>query len=165
MNPHLTAQRLGNHLHALPPYVGCAFVPTRISRCVSQRVGHDAAKWPSGLYQAPGRTKNRESPGNEDLPQAVDSRSTGLGIAKGCGRVGHRRVALSHVSCAPSSNWTCGFPASSSPTIFFRRRAPQAGQVTHSPYHLVQPAAFVQELIVPALPSRPPTTLMFASEP
>ena len=83
----------------------------------------------------------------------------------GFGRVGHRRVAQSHVSCAPSSNWTCGFPASSSPTIFFRRRAPQTGQVTHSPYHLVQPAAFIQELIVPALPSRPPTALMFASEP
>jgi hypothetical protein len=42
-----------------------------------------------------------------------------LNIVKGCGRVGHRRVALSHISCAPSSNWTCGFPASSSPTIFF----------------------------------------------
>jgi len=26
------------------------------------------------------------------------------------GRVGHRRVARSHVSSAPSSNWTCGFP-------------------------------------------------------
>jgi hypothetical protein len=27
----------------------------------------------------------------------------------GFGRVGHRRVTLSHVSCTPSSNWTCGF--------------------------------------------------------
>ena len=53
-------------------------------------------------------------------------------LGKGFGRVGHRRVALPHVSCAPSSNWTREFPASSSPTIFFRRRAPQAGQVTLS---------------------------------
>src|SRR5580704_16966260 len=30
---------------------------------------------------------------------------------------------MSHVPCAPSSNWTCGFPASSSPIIFFRRHA------------------------------------------
>jgi hypothetical protein len=29
----------------------------------------------------------------------------------GQGRVGHRRVTQSHVSCAPSSNWTCGFLA------------------------------------------------------
>src|ERR1700722_966646 len=36
----------------------------------------------------------------------------------GLSRVWHRRVTLSHVSCAPSSNWTCGFPASSSPIIF-----------------------------------------------
>src|SRR5262249_6836425 len=88
-----------------------------------------------------------------------------LSIAKGCGRVGHRRVALSYVSCTPSSNWTCGFPASSSPTIFFRQRAPQARQMAHSPYHLVQPTPFIQELIVPVLPSRPPTALVFASEP
>ncbi len=88
-----------------------------------------------------------------------------LSIAKGSGRVGHRRVALSHVSCAPSSNWTCGFPASSSPTIFFRRRAPQAGQMAHSSYHLIQPTPFVQELIVPVLASGPPTALVFASEP
>ena len=80
-------------------------------------------------------------------------------------RVGHRRVALSHVSCAPSSNGTCGFPASSSPTTFFRRRAPQARQMAHSPYHLIQPTPFVQELIVPMLPSRPPTALVLASEP
>src|SRR5437667_10351364 len=86
-------------------------------------------------------------------------------LAKGSGRVGHRRVTLSHVSCAPSSNWTCGFPASSSPTIFFRRRAPQARQMAHSPYHLVQPTPFIQELVVPALPSGPPTALVFASEP
>ena len=33
------------------------------------------------------------------------------------GRVGHRRVALSHVSCTPSSNRTCGLPASGSPII------------------------------------------------
>ena len=80
-------------------------------------------------------------------------------------RVGHRRVTLSHVSCAPSSNWTCGFPASSSPTIFFRRRAPQARQMAHPSYHSIQPTPFIQELIVPVLPSRPPTTLVFASEP
>ena len=88
-----------------------------------------------------------------------------LAIAKGCGRVGHRRVALSHVSSAPSSNWTCGFPASSSPTIFIRRRAPQAGQMAHSAYHWVQPTPFIQELIVPALPGGPPDALVFASEP
>ena len=41
----------------------------------------------------------------------------------GFGRVGHRRAAMSHVSCAPSSNRTCGFPASGSPIIFIRRRA------------------------------------------
>src|SRR5580704_7083277 len=64
----------------------------------------------------------------------------------GLRRVGHRRVTLSHVSCAPSSNWTCGFPASSSPAIFFRRRAPQARQMAHPSYHLVQPTPFVQEL-------------------
>ena len=90
---------------------------------------------------------------------------SGLSITKGCGRVGHRRVALSHVSCTPSSNWTCGFPASSSPTSFFRRRAPQTRQMAHATHHVVQPTAFVQELIVPALPGRPPTALMFTSEP
>src|SRR6266705_51 len=57
-------------------------------------------------------------------------------LAKGFGRVGRRRVTLSHVSNAPSSNWTCGFPASSSPAIFIRRRAPQARQVAHPPHHL-----------------------------
>lgn len=76
-----------------------------------------------------------------------------------CGRVGHRRVTLSHVSCTPSSNWTSGFPASSSPTTFIRRRAPQARQMAHSPHHLIQPTGLIQELIVPALPSRPPTAI------
>src|SRR5216684_2025103 len=38
-------------------------------------------------------------------------------------------------------------------------------KMAHSPHPLVQPAAFIQELIVPALPSGPPTALMFASEP
>jgi len=47
-----------------------------------------------------------------------------------CRRVGRRRAAMSHVSCTPSSNRTCGFPASGSPIIFFRRLAPQA-------FHLV----------------------------
>src|SRR6266496_6520454 len=37
--------------------------------------------------------------------------------------------------------------------------------MAHPPYHLVQPTAFVQELVVPALSSRPPTALVFASEP
>src|SRR5712692_9726497 len=68
---------------------------------------------------------------------------------KGHGRVGHRRVALSHVSCAPSSNWTCGFPASSSPAICVRRQAPQARQMAHPSHHWVQPTPFVQELVVP----------------
>ena len=90
---------------------------------------------------------------------------TRICLAKGIGRAGRRRVALSHVSCAPSSNWTCGFPASSSPTIFFWRRAPQARQMAHSSYHLIQPTPFVQELIVPVLPSGPPPALVFASEP
>src|SRR5271166_6407811 len=72
---------------------------------------------------------------------------------------------MSHVSCTPSSNWTCGFPASSSPTIFFRRRAPQARQMAHPSYHLIQPTPFIQELIVPVLPGGPPTALVFASEP
>jgi hypothetical protein len=61
----------------------------------------------------------------------------------GDGRVGRRRVTMSHVSCAPSSNWTCGFPASSSPAIFFRRHAPQAGQMAHPSYHLVQPTSLI----------------------
>jgi hypothetical protein len=74
-------------------------------------------------------------------------------------------VWLAHVSCTPSSNWTWGFPPSSSPTIFIRRRAPQTWEVAHPPYHLVQPTALIQEPVVPALPSRPPTTLVFASEP
>jgi hypothetical protein len=44
-------------------------------------------------------------------------------------RVGHRRVTISHVSCAPSSNRTCGFPASGSPTIFVRQHAPSPFRV------------------------------------
>src|SRR5271166_2470192 len=86
-------------------------------------------------------------------------------LVKGFGRVGHRRVTLSHVSCTPSSNRTCGFPASGSPTIFSRRHAPQARQMAHPSHHLVQPTPFIQEPIVPALPSGPPTALMLASEP
>jgi hypothetical protein len=79
--------------------------------------------------------------------------------------VGHRRVTVSYVSCTPSSNWMCGFPAASSPTTFCRGRAPQTWEVAHPSYHLVQPTALVQELVVPALPSRPPTALVFTSEP
>jgi hypothetical protein len=30
---------------------------------------------------------------------------------------------------------------------------------------VVQPTSFIQELVVPALPGRPPTALVFASEP
>src|SRR6266852_2501056 len=37
--------------------------------------------------------------------------------------------------------------------------------MAHPTYHLVQPTAFIQELVVPALPSRPPAALVFASEP
>ena len=85
--------------------------------------------------------------------------------AKGFGGAGRRRVTLSHVSCAPSSNWTCGFPASSSPAIFFRRRAPQARQRAHPSRHWVQPAPCIQELVVPALPGRPPTAVVFAPAP
>ena len=81
------------------------------------------------------------------------------------GRVGHRRVAMSHVSCAPSSNWTCGFPASGSPTIFFRRRAPQAFQMAHLPYHSIQPAAVMKEVIPPSLLGSPPGALVLTPKP
>jgi hypothetical protein len=37
--------------------------------------------------------------------------------------------------------------------------------MAHFPYHSVQPAPFIQELIVPVLPSRSPTASVFASEP
>src|SRR5580693_1419556 len=99
------------------------------------------------------------------MSSELKSETARINGAKGCGRVGHRRVALSHVSCAPSSNWTCGFPASSSPAIFFRRHAPQTRQMAHPSYHLVQPTSLIQELVVPALPGGPPTALVLASEP
>jgi len=46
---------------------------------------------------------------------------------------------------APSSAWTGEFPASNSPTIFFRRRAPQARQSARPSYYSVQPAPHIQE--------------------
>lgn len=44
-------------------------------------------------------------------------------MVRGLCRVGRRRAAMSHVSCTPSLNRTCGFSASGSP-IIFRRLAP-----------------------------------------
>lgn len=89
--------------------------------------------------------------------------SQGLRQSRAQARYAHTH--RTYVSCTPSSNWTWRFPPSSSPTIFIRRRAPQTWEMTHPPYPLVQPTALIQELIVPALPGRPPTALVLASEP
>src|SRR5579859_145562 len=80
-------------------------------------------------------------------------------------RVGRRRAAMSHVSCTPSSNRTCGFPASGSPIIFFRRLAPQSFQVAHLSHHLVQPASVMKEVIPPSFLGSPPGALVLSSEP
>ena len=83
----------------------------------------------------------------------------------GLRRVGHRRVTLSHVSCAPSSNWTCGFPASSSPIIFVRRLAPQSFQMAHFTYHLIQPTSVMKEVIPPSFLGSPPGALLLTPKP
>ena len=80
-------------------------------------------------------------------------------------RVGDRRAARAHVSCLPSSNRTCGFPASGSPIIFIRVHAPQSFQMAHLPDHAIQPTAFMKKIVVPPSPSRSPGTLMFAPKP
>jgi hypothetical protein len=80
-------------------------------------------------------------------------------------RVGDRRAARTLVSCLPSSNRTCGFPASGSPIIFFQRRAPEPFQMTHPPYHAIQPTAFMKDMVVPPSSSRAPGTLMLTPEP
>jgi hypothetical protein len=70
-------------------------------------------------------------------------------------RVGDRRAARTHVSCLPSSNWTCGFPASSSPIIFVRRLAPQSFQMAHFANHSVQPTSFMKKAISPSFLALP----------
>lgn len=72
---------------------------------------------------------------------------------------------MSLVSCTPSSNRTCGFPASGSPIIFFRRLAPQSFQVAHFPNHLVQPTSVVQEVIPPSFLGSPPGALVLTPKP
>jgi hypothetical protein len=72
---------------------------------------------------------------------------------------------MAHVSCVPSSNRTCGLPASGSPIIFVRRHAPQAFQMAHLAYHSVQPTAAMKEVIPPPFLSSPPGTLVLASKP
>src|SRR5690349_12604632 len=72
---------------------------------------------------------------------------------------------MSHVSCTPSSNRTCGFPASGSPIIFFRRLAPQSVQVAHLTHHLVQPTSVMQEVIPPSFLGSSPGALVLAPEP
>src|SRR5579859_154753 len=80
-------------------------------------------------------------------------------------RVGRRRAAISHVSCTPSSNRTCGFPASGSPIIFVRRRAPQSVQMAHLTHHLVQTTSVMKEVIPPSFLSSPPGALVLAPKP
>ena len=101
-----------------------------------------------------------------DFPPFVNSRSDCIqGIVWGCCRVGRRRGTLPPVSCVPSSNRTCRFPASGSPIIFIRRLAPQPFQVAHSAYHSIQPAAFMKEAISPSFLGSPPGTLVLAAKP
>ncbi len=75
-------------------------------------------------------------PGETLASMAREGRTADIVLVLFC-RVGRGRAAMSHVSCAPSSNRTCGFPASGSPIIFFRRLAPQSFQVAHLSYHLI----------------------------
>jgi len=67
-----------------------------------------------------GPTKER----NLTVGETDETSQLGRTLFWGLRRVGDRRAARTHVSCLPSSNRTCGFPASGSPIIFFRRRAP-----------------------------------------
>ena len=83
----------------------------------------------------------------------------------GFGRVGRRRVAMSHVSCSPSSNRTDGFPVSGSPIIFSRWLAPQSFQVAHLAHHLVQPTSVMEEVIPPSFLGSPPGTLVLTPKP
>jgi hypothetical protein len=83
----------------------------------------------------------------------------------GLRRVGDRRAARTHVSCLPSSNRTCGFPASGSPIIFVRRLAPQSFQMAHFAHHSVQPTSFMKKAISPSFLGSPPAALMLTSEP
>jgi hypothetical protein len=94
--------------------------------------------------------------------------SSGFVVGKFMGRcrVGHRRaMAKPHVSCAPSSNRTCRFPASGSPIIFFRRRAPQSFQMAHLPNHAIKSTSFVKEAVLPSFLGGPPWAMMLAPEP
>jgi DNA topoisomerase-1 len=77
---------------------------------------------------------------------------------------------LPHVSCIPSSNRTCGFPASGSPTIFFRSRAPQSVQVRYLPHHPIyykskKTAQEAHEAIRPTSVERTPESLKRFLEP
>src|SRR5450755_924438 len=47
---------------------------------------------------------------NPLLHVLLSSIKCAVDLAKGSGRVGHRRATISHVSSVPSSNRTCGFP-------------------------------------------------------
>src|SRR3954447_20453384 len=80
-------------------------------------------------------------------------------------RVGRRRGAKPSVSCVPSSNRTCRFPASGSPITFVRRHAPQPFQVAHFPDHAIQPASFMKEAISPSFLSSPPGALVLSPKP
>ena len=72
---------------------------------------------------------------------------------------------MSHVSCTPSSNRTCGFPASGSPIIFVRRLAPQSFQMAHLSHHAVQPTSVMKEVIPPSFLGSPPGALVLAPKP
>ena len=80
-------------------------------------------------------------------------------------RVGDRRATRTHVSGLPSSNRTCGFPASGSPIIFVRRLAPQPFQMAHFAYHAVQPTLFMKKVISPSFLGSPPAALMLTPKP
>ena len=83
----------------------------------------------------------------------------------GLGRVGRRRGTQPPVSCVPSSNRTCGFPASGSPIIFIRRLAPQSFQMTHLPYHSIQPTSFMEKVISPSFLGSSPEALVLSPKP
>ena len=59
----------------------------------------------------------RRRPKAERFPRSGPVRKRAW-VGRGSRRVGDRRAARTCVSCLPSSNRTCGFPASGSPIIF-----------------------------------------------
>ena len=123
----------------------CAASPSRLNNdCYTRRAEWAHAEVEGGdMCPTKDRNCRRERNRRNQL-------MTGGTLLRGLRRVGDRRAARTHVSCIPSSNRTCGFPASGSPIIFLRRRAPQAFQMAHFAHHAVQPTSFMKEVISPS---------------